>query len=458
MPRLSRSISGLLAGLALMIGCVGLASHALADKIHLRDGTVLDGTVVREEGDFYVIEIIKDGKKITEFIAKDDVRKIDRDAPSKNEPKKDEPKKEAPKPEAVKPDAAQPAAPKPEAAKSDEKKEPAKPDAAAPAKGGQDSKGRALTGRPTRVAFLNFGGPRAWQGLVDSMVGQVIVSHSWRRVIPLLEKDNVDVVVVRINSGGGYTKEMRPFNEIYQFEYKPRFRTVMWVESAISCAAMSPWPIEEVYMAPGGNIGGCTEWYGNLQLSNPISQETALSNMEQASAWAKRSPFIMRSMQIREPLSCTINEDGSVDWFQDLSGKTIVNRPGEILTLSAPMAVETKFAKGLAANVDELMAAMGIKEYVIAGKEATDFIDQNMRDCHASAGQIRELDSRYARAVQAAAAIAERNMRMGEVGVARGALNDMRRLMNRNPNFVWIFGRDAEWFREQDDLLKELAR
>ena len=449
MTRPFRRLTSLLAGLTLAVGLLAMPVPALADKIHLRDGTVLDGTVVREEGDFYVIEIVKDGKKVTEFIAKDDVRKIDREAPKKEEPKKD-----APKPEAVKPDA-----PKPEAAKSDEKKEPAKPDAAAPAKDAKDPKAaRQLTGKANRVAFLNFGGPRSWQGEIDSMVGRAIVSASWRKVIPMLEKDNVDTVVVRINSGGGYTAEMMPFNQIFQFEYKPRFRTVLWVESAISCAAMSPWPIEEIYMTPGGNIGGCTEWYGNLQLSDPVSQETRLAEMEQASAWAKRSPFIMRSMQIREPLSCTVNEDGSVDWFQDLSGKIVVNPFGEVLTLSPNLAVQTKFAKGIAATTEELMELMGISEYVVAGQEATKYIDNNMRDCHNTFTRIQELDSRYARAVQAAASIQDRNLRMGEIGVARGALRDMQRWMSVNPNFVWILNRPPQWFRQQEDILRELSR
>jgi hypothetical protein len=455
MPRPFRSVSRLLAGLTLLAGLLVLPNAALADKLHLRDGTVVTGTVVREEGDFYVVEIIKDGKKVTEFIAKDDVRKVERDAPKPNAPKPETVKPETGKPEPAKPDAPKPEAAKPEASKP----ETPKPDGAAPSKDKPDPKAaRQLTGKANRVAFLNFGGPRAWQGEIDSMVGRAIVSSSWRKVIPMLEKDNVDTVVVRINSGGGYTAEMMPFNQIFQFEYKPRFRTVLWVESAISCAAMSPWPIEEIYMTPGGNIGGCTEWYGNLQLSDPVSQETRLAEMEQASAWAKRSPFIMRSMQIREPLSCNVNEDGSVDWFQDLSGKIVVNPIGEILTMTPNLAVQTKFAKGIAATPEELMQLMGINEFVIAGKDATNYIDNNMRDCHNTFTRIQELDSRYGRAVQAAAGIQDRNLRMGEVGVARGALRDMQRWMSVNPNFVWILNRPPQWFRQQEDILRELSR
>ncbi len=81
-------------------------------------------------------------------------------------------------------------------------------------------------------------------------MGIQINAKAWRDAIPLLEKDNTDVVVVRINSGGGYLSELEKFPRGLPDDYKRRWRTVTWVESAISAACMSPWVIERVVLPP----------------------------------------------------------------------------------------------------------------------------------------------------------------------------------------------------------------
>src|SRR5690606_38032767 len=130
-----------------------------------------------------------------------------------------------------------------------------------------------------RIAILNFGPPSSWQNEVDSTVGIQISADAWKRAVPLLEKDNVTDVIVRINSGGGLLAELGKFNEVYEKEYKPRFRTVAWIESAISCAAMSPWVLEEFYFLPEGNIGACTGWSGRLSAVKGLELEMVLLQM-----------------------------------------------------------------------------------------------------------------------------------------------------------------------------------
>src|SRR5690606_8085872 len=135
-----------------------------------------------------------------------------------------------------------------------------------------------------------------------------VAAQAWADVVPMLERDQVDVVVVRINSGGGVPAEVARFYDVFQQEYKPRFRTVAWVESAIGAAAMSVWSLEEFYMMPQGDIGACTgafmEQLNDLFVGQQL--EDMLRLMEQMSDAAGREPKIMRSMQIMEPLSCDI--------------------------------------------------------------------------------------------------------------------------------------------------------
>ena len=132
----------------------------------------------------------------------------------------------------------------------------------------------------------------------DDTVGIQINATAWERVVPMLEKDNIDTVVVRINSGGGLLLEVDKFHKVFIEGYKPRFRTVAWVESAISAAAMSPWVLEEFYMMPEGNIGGATAWSGNLKAVQGVGLEQVLHQMEKASVIGKRDPAIARAMQI----------------------------------------------------------------------------------------------------------------------------------------------------------------
>ncbi len=309
----------------------------------------------------------------------------------------------------------------------------------------------------TRVAILNFGPPSDWQGVVDSMVGTVINAAAWDKAVPMLEKDNVDVVVVRINSGGGMLLELSRFNDVFEKKYKPRFRTVGWVESAISAAAMAPYVLREFYFLPEGNLGACTGWSGDLQAIKDEGLSDVLYYMERMSALAGRDSRIMRAMQIQEPLSADIDENGNVTLHQNTSGKLIINPEKQVLTLNAVQAAQIKFSMGTAATKEELAKAMGLAEVEWAGKEAADFIDKNMRDNDRAAKKFRTIYEKYEMCVKGAASLQD-DRRKTEVGVARRHLEELKSIMKLNGNVALIAGASPEWFRKQEELLKDLLR
>lgn len=419
MFRIRKAIKNLTLALVAACSLLAVTADALADKLHLKDGRVLEGEVVRE-GDGFVYFRVKVGTiEQEQFFTMDQVVKIEKDA-----------------------DATAPAA-------TTEK----------PKESGAAAKKPAADG-VRRIAILNFGPPSAWQGEIDTTVGIQISADAWRRAVPLLEKDGVTDVVVRINSGGGLLLELQKFMEVYENEYKPRFRTVAWIESAISAAAMSPWVLEEFYFLPEGNIGACTGFSGRLNAIKGPQLEMVLYQMEEASRKGKKDPKIMRSMQIMDPLSATIDDKtGQVTWFQDAtSGEYLVNPVGQVLTITAKEAVKLKLGKAVAATPDELARAMGYEEYVWAGKEATDFIDKNMRDNDKADKNWQVTYEKYTRTVQVAAGIQDRQRRGAEVGIARRHLAELKRLFSGNPNFALMYGTDEEWFRQQEEELKRLMR
>lgn len=333
-----------------------------------------------------------------------------------------------------------PAAPASKDADKDKDKKPAK----------------QLSGRPQRVAVLNFGPPSDWQGKAGDTVGVEISAKAFDEAIAMLERDNVDIVVIRINSGGGLLLEVGRFHRVFA-KYQQKFRTVMWVESAISAAAMSPWVLREMYMLPQGNIGGAVAHMGGVAAVEGAGLEQVLFQMEEASRVAGRSPFIARAMQLEEPLSCTPDAGGNFTWFQDETGQFIVNPVGRVLTLTANEAIKYKIAQGIAADLNQLMQAMGVSEWEVAGKRGTDHVDRSLITNTEAEKRFGEVYTKYSICVQGAQNLdAER--RQAEVGRARQFLNQMRKWVEVNPNIGMMRGVDDNWFQAQERNLRDLLR
>jgi hypothetical protein len=403
-----------------LAGSVAMASRAMADRIILKDGTVLEGKITREGERFYFITVKIGGIEQNKFVNRDDVKSIERDSAPAPDPAA-----------AVKaPDAA------PEAA----------------AKEGEHHSGA------TRLALLHFGPPNSWHGTVENMVGRDIGVRAFREVVPLLEKDKVDIVVIAVNSGGGMSLEMPKFQDLFEKVYKPKFRTVAWIESAISAAAMAPWPIEEYYFTPSGNMGACTEFnMSNLVATKGAPLEEILFRMEKVSGWGKKDPAIMRAMQIMSPLSVDIDSNGEVHWRADEDGQVVLNHKDKIFTITASDAVKYKFARGIAATQEELVKAMGLQEAEWVAQDATDFVDKSLRDNDAAFKAFNKLFEEYEFHIGLAQQLPDKQQRSIELARAKKLLAELKSKLSLNAVFPLFVGATPEWFKEQEDLIKKLA-
>ncbi|HNB58806.1 MAG TPA: hypothetical protein PK308_00735 [Phycisphaerales bacterium] len=428
--RLSKAL--LVCLLAAAVVCAFPSASFAADKVTLKDGTVLEGKITREGEGFLFIKVKIGAIEQERLVATSDIKTIERDA-DKDAGKKD-------------PKSA-------DDAKGKDAKDKKDPAVAGDAKAGESKPAHSGA---TRVAILNFGPPSSWQDKVLDTVGKQILAKSFAEAIPMLEKAKVDVVVIRINSGGGALAEIPRFHRVFENMYKPRFRTVAWVESAISAAAMSPYVIEEFYFLPEGNLGACTGWSGDLHSVTGVGEEQLLIEMEEGSAMGKRDSKIMRSMQIQEPLSCNIDEvTGEVTWFQDTSGHYLVNQPHTILTLNAQDAVKYKFARAIAATKEELAKAMGLNEVEWVAQDATDYIDQAMRDATKAEKNIQIVAEKYDTAFNLASQLQDCKQRGTQIAIARRYLSELRRLLQASPNLAP--GLNKQWFEEREEELRKLA-
>ncbi|MBM4107388.1 MAG: hypothetical protein FJ255_01000 [Phycisphaerae bacterium] len=433
-----RGLAAAVLGLALLVP----AGRAWADdKVTLTDGRVITGEITREVEGYVWIKVTAGGIHREEMLRPDQIKSIERDAP----------------PAAT---AGEPAS----------KPEP---------------KARPGSGTP-RAAVITLG-----ESGDKDMVGIYMTAETIRRAVPQLESDGVTVLVLRIKSGGGALLEIQRLSDMIELELKPKFRTVAWIDSAISAAAMTAHALNEIYFTSQGNYGACTGWSGALQAVKGRGLEEVLYMMEKISARGGHHPAIMRAMQISADteefkalgvsgapgaLSATVNPDGTVSWFADTtSGEFVLNPKGgvNILTFNAAEAEKFKFSRGTADTLDQLARLMGFTELEWVGEKAPgviwpvskaekmqmEFRDKTFRDQTA----VQSYWVAYQSAIAVARQQQDRNERGRFVGKARQELNRIKSMMKNNPNLVLFVlnmlpKQYEEWLEEQEKILKELMR
>ncbi len=433
-----RRIAGIL---AVLVCASVLAPLAQADKVTLRDGTVVEGEIVREfEGSVWIKALVS-GVEQTQFFAGGQVASIERDGDA---------------------DPSSPDAPQtPATAASDTRPNPTE-------------QRRDFSGG-RRAAVLSLGE----EG--KDMVGLFMTAESIRNAIPLLEAEGVDTVVLRINSGGGYLLEIQRLSDVIEEELKPKFRVVTWIEYAISAAAMTAHVVEEHYFMRRGSYGACTGWSGALEGVKGRELEEVIYMMEKISAKGGYDPDIMRAMQVTDDLrpgGAPLSYDKDpvtgrvIDFYQNTEGEHVLNTKDRILTFTSETAAECGFSKGTADTLDELAQAMGLTEVEWVGDwvDGVDYpvsrAERYMRDFRERTNQDLMRLNQYWIGYQQAIQIAQstpREDRGAFVGRARTELRKIVRMVDNNANLsllqMGIYPEDfPKWVDEQEKLLRDLMR
>ena len=197
----------LVIALAVLAACVTTAFGSAT--IHLKDGRVLEGEIVRETDTFLFIRVMIGGVGKDELVLRSNIDRIE-------------------------------AAEAPATAPGDEMDELDRDAESEDAAASRDG--------AVRVAFITL----------EEMVGPFMFAPALSDSVEALEDDDVDVVILRFNSGGGALAEIEPLIEVIEDEIKPEYRVAAWIESAISAAAMTASICEEIYFMSEGNLGAAT--------------------------------------------------------------------------------------------------------------------------------------------------------------------------------------------------------
>ncbi|HLO39482.1 MAG TPA: hypothetical protein VK176_00555 [Phycisphaerales bacterium] len=435
--KLLRTLSILAVALATMLA----PGVARADTLKLKDGRTLTGTVTRETNGYIWFKYKIGELEQEKMFGPGDIIELKRDAGAA--PAEEKPAEEAAPAESSKP---------------------------------ADDAASKFPPGVRRIAILTG----------EGMVGMQMAAKPLEDAIPLLEKDGVTDVVYKVNSGGGFLLEIQKISDVLHLKYKPKFKLVAWIESAISAAAMSSYCIEEIYFMPNGNFGGCTGWSGDGTAVKGRGLEEVLLMMERISARANRDPAIMRAMQIRGAtdvmqeleisppsgeLSATINpETGDVKWSQDQLGQYVLNpKHGvQILTFDSIEAERFKFSAGTVATHEELAKKMGYSEFVFVGKPVkgtawpvsdAEQVQLDWRkgisEAQANFGRIRVS---YETSVAQAASSQDRQTRASFVNRARGHLNTLKTIARKFPIFVMFYQLNSDFFEQEEERLRNLLR
>lgn len=430
LSRLNR-FAGLVAAIALLMLAV---TPTLADKVITKDGKTFEGEIIRQADSFVTIRVKEGDKEIDKTFFMSQVEKVVRDA--------DEGEAEAPEGDTPTTDQT--------------------PAAATPATPVEQPKASKPGPGATKIAFVTLGDNRGSKDMVGPYMNAGALRESIRILKDLPEDEKPDILVLWIDSGGGALLEIDRLTSTIQ-SAKKDFRTVAWIRSAISAAAMTAWACEEIYMMSNAPIGACTGFRGDTGEAVKGKQlAQVLADMEDVSRQGKHEPLVMRAMQIcrpqfpRNPLTADIDENGNVTWYDGPQGEHLVCPEDRILTLNALDATKFKVARGIADTKDELARLMGCAEWVEVGQDA-DRYQERFRDNYKLAEtKMQELQAKINIQLEFAGGAENEQDRNAYIGRALSFLREMRAHVRQSPSLAEYAGYSDRWFNEMEERLKSM--
>ena len=408
-----------LALLTLLIAFVAAPSMAMAveptpDTVKLKDGRELHGTIVKEKDGYIWLDL---GVGNPMFLSPDKIEEIIResDTPIPTEVTKD----------------------------SDD---------------GKDQAWERVPG-VTRAAVIT----------AEGLVGMQMAAKPLHEAVQLLKDEGVDLVVFKVNSGGGYLIEIQQISDVLENEFKPNFRTIAWIDSAISAAAMSTLTLDNIYFMPRGNFGAATGWSGQLVAVKGRALEDVFYKMEKISRRGHHPKEIILAMQHNRPLSYDIDEaTGEAKFYQNLSGEHILNDGTDILTFNSQSALACGFSAGTAGTLEELTALLepSIGEIEWVGEKVSGVpypvckAEQHQLDWRKEVDyqekRFQEVRAKYMMEISNAQSV-DVASRGGFLRRAEGYLARIKQMVKINPNFG-LFQAPKEWILQQEELIRNLRR
>lgn len=157
------------------------------------------------------------------------------------------------------------------------------------------------------------------------------------------EKAGADVIVLDINTPGGFTDTA---GEIAKLMDETEPKIVAYINKrALSAGAFLALHADEIYMSPGSKMGASAVIDGSGNAADKKARSAWSADMKNAAESQKRDPKFALAMA---------NPEEDLPEFR--AGK------GELLTLTDREAVEVGYSEGTVATYDELLTEIGMED------------------------------------------------------------------------------------------------
>ncbi|GAB5497687.1 MAG: hypothetical protein Phyf2KO_27670 [Phycisphaerales bacterium] len=409
---LERSLTFLLAALLVSTTCA-----QQPDAVTLDDGTVYQGTIVREQDGYIWIKV---GTGKPKFLTPDMIAKY-----TDNEPKANQPD-----PDVIPLD--------------------------------------VFLHEPYEIKAWDEGADitRAAVLSAEGMVGMQFAAKPLREAIPMLKEEGVELLVLRVHSGGGLGEEVSEIIQVLRSLPEHELELVTWVESAIGAASVVVLFVDQRVVMDGCHIGSMVWGFGTTPESYQSNKEW-VSRLADEYGLMGEHPAIT-SLFTNEKMSYSVLNDGRVVIYDDLDGDVIYSDEQRIPVLRSNTAMLFSLCLGKANTTEELAAN------VLVDSNGIEWVGEKVEGfsypvCKAEKHQIEyrneiyKLESRfseymakYQMELQNAQGVAV-DRRGGFLRRAEGYLARIKRMLAINPNFGILYVGE-EWVRQQEEIIRELRR
>jgi hypothetical protein len=325
-----------------MLALALCATVASADVLELNDGRVLEGVVISEGGGKVVFEVHRYGMKAEMAFRASEVKKLTRKPLEKQE--------EPEEPEKVQPVRRAPVVVQP-----------------------PEEETETIPEGPTYLVIP-----------LSGVVGKEIVAGEIEKALKvgLIREDTV--IVLEMDSPGGMVSECEEIVKLLG-NYRDR-RSIAYIKSAYSAAAIISLTCDEIYMDRDASIGAATAYartaFGASDVGEKF-QSVWRAICRRAAAIGGHNPLLAEAMVDRNMQLIVVEKDGKKQVQQtlklkdeDLRQGRVISKQGKLLTMTAPEAVKCGLARAVVTSFEEALAKAEMKDHHSVGDKGRELMDE----------------------------------------------------------------------------------
>lgn len=218
-------------------------------------------------------------------------------------------------------------------------------------------------GEPKPPPVVKHDGPTYYLAPLRGEVGTSMIAANLEKMLADAATRAPSVVVLQMDSPGGAIAEVERLVGVIT-KYKKQLRIVVWVNKAISAAAITSLSVDEIYIQKGAVFGAATAFQlmrDGTAADIEEKMQSAWRAMGRSAAELGNHPSLLAEGMIDASTGIYMTRaDGKPALAAErATGSTVVKKPGKLLTLTATEAVDVGLARALAGDVDELGKVMG---------------------------------------------------------------------------------------------------